>query len=210
MKRRLLTALATLAVAVAAYLASQRSPARPERGPERPESPAAAQAPTAAQAPAAAQAPMGGPGEAPDETPEITVGEGKWSETRPAVNLEHIFEGEVNKRGKPVGFHARPGGKDPDGARVVRVVQGPNRAGVYIADVEIRNESGRWLKKRSTFYPDRLSREDVVAAVLHAWNHRQGRKNPFRGPSGEGFEIEGRPLDNGDINTAYPIFDEGE
>jgi hypothetical protein len=151
---------------------------------------------------------MGGPTPAP---PEVDLGNEKWSDTRPAVNLEHIFHGEINKRNKPVGFHSRPGGKDPDGARVVRIVEGPNRAGVYIADVEIRNDSGRWLKKRSTFYPDRLSREAVVAAVLHAWNQRQkGRNNPFHGPSGEGFEIEGRPLDGGDINTAYPLYDPGE
>jgi hypothetical protein len=204
--KRNLTVLAGLALAVAAYLVSQRSPARPERVPQSPESPP----PAAAQAPAGPQAQVPAESTQPQEA-DLGGGDGgEWSDTRPAVNLEHIFEGQVNKRGKPVGFHARPGGKDPSGARVVRVVEGPNRAGVYIADVEIRNDAGRWLKKRSTFYPDRLSREEVVAAVLHAWSHRQGRNNPFRGPSGEGFEIEGRPLDNGDINTAYPLFDEGE
>ncbi len=33
-----------------------------------------------------------------------------WSRTSPPINLTHIFEGEINKRGKPVGYHARPGG----------------------------------------------------------------------------------------------------
>ena len=194
MKRKI-TGLAGLALALAVYLLSQRVAPRPESAPQSPEPPAAATDPAPAGAPA----------------PEVDLGDGEWSRTRPAVNLEHIFEGQVNKRGKPVGFHSRPGGRDPSGARVVRIVEGPNRAGVYIADVEIRNGSGRWLKKRSTFYPDRLGREEVVAAVLHAWNQRErGRNNPFHGPSGEGFEIEGRPLDGGDINTAYPLFDPGE
>jgi hypothetical protein len=195
MKRKI-TGLAGLALAIVIYVLSQRVASRPEGAPQSPEPPP----PAAAQAPAGTAAP-----------PEVDLGDGEWSATRPAVNLEHIFEGQVNKRGKPVGFHSRPGGKDPSGARVVRIVEGPNHAGVYIADVEIRNGSGRWLKKRSTFYPDRLSREEVVAAVLHAWSQRErGRNNPFHGPSGEGFEIEGRPLDGGDINTAYPLFDPGE
>jgi hypothetical protein len=198
MKGSTLTWLGGLALAVAVYLLSDWTP-QPRSSPPDPGSPPAAAAP--APAPAGAPAPA----------PEVDLGDGEWSNTRPAVNLEHIFQGQVNKRGKPVGFHSRPGGEDPSGARVVRIVEGPNRAGVYIADVEIRNGSGRWLKKRSTFYPDRLSREEVVAAILHAWNQRErGRSNPFHGPSGEGFEIEGRPLDRGDINTAYPLFDPGE
>jgi hypothetical protein len=190
-----LSLLAALALAVAVYLMSDWAPP-PESAPNVPEP----RPPASAQAPAEANQP-----------PEIDLEDEKWSETRPAVNLEHIFEGEVNRRGKPVGFHSRPGGEDPPDARVVRIVEGPNETGVYVAEVEIRNEAGRWLRKRSTFFPDRLSREEVVAAILHAWNGRaKGRSNPFRGPSGEGFTVEGRPLDGGDINTAYPIFVQGE
>lgn len=200
--KRTLTVLGALALAVAVYLTSESKPPGLEAPP-----PAVAPAPEAPSAPA----PSAEPAPPTPPTPEIDLGDGKWSDTRPAINLEHIFAGEVNKRGKPVGYHSRPGGIDPDGARVVRIVEGPNRTGVYVAEIEVRNEAGRWLKKRSTFYPDRLRREEVVAAILHAWNHRtKGRNNPFRGPSGEGFEIEGRPLDGGDINTAYPIFDAGE
>ena len=52
------------------------------------------------------------------------------------VNVTHIFAGEINKRGKPTGFHSRPGGQDPATARLVRIVDRPNRAGVYTAEVE--------------------------------------------------------------------------
>ena len=127
--------------------------------------------------------------------------------TGPAINVEHIFEGQINRRGKPVGFHSRPGGEDPEGARMVRRVSGPNGAGVYIAEVEIRSGSDRWLRKTSTFYPDRLSRDEVVAAILHAWEDRRdlgGGK--FQGDSREGFTIEGYTLDDGGINTAYPLY----
>lgn len=190
-----LTLLAGLSVAVAIYLLSDWTPP-PQSTPK------AAEPPPPVSAPAPAQA---------NPPPEGNLGDEEWSDTRPAVNLEHIFDGQVNRRGKPVGFHSRPGGEDPPDARVVRIVEGPNETGVYVADVEIRNESGRWLRKRSTFFPDRLGREEVVAAILHAWEQREkGRNNPFRGPSGEGFIVEGRPLAGGDINTAYPIFDAGE
>lgn len=129
----------------------------------------------------------------------------EWSRTSPPINLTHVFEGEINKRGKPVGFHSRPGGRDPAGARVVRIVDRPNRAGVYTAEVEIRSGE-RWLAKRSTFYPDRLDRAAVVQAILHAFaNRASGGGEKFRGPSGLGFTIEGY-FQNGRINTAYPIF----
>lgn len=128
------------------------------------------------------------------------------SDTSPPVNLTHIFEGEINRKGRPVGFHARPGGRNPPGARVVRVLDQPNRQGVYTAEVEIRTRDGRWLEKRSTFYPDRMRREEVVAAILNAYRRRStGSAEKFRGPSGHGFTIEGW-FQNGRINTAYPIF----
>lgn len=128
------------------------------------------------------------------------------SDTAPPINLTHVFEGEINRKGRPVGFHARPGGRNPAGARLVRVLDRANRHGVYTAAVEIRTGDGRWLEKRSTFYPDRMSRSEVVAAILHAYRRRStGAAEKFRGPSGQGFTIEGW-MQNGRINTAYPIF----
>ena len=125
-----------------------------------------------------------------------------WSATRPPINLTHIFAGEINRRGKAVGFHSRPGGADPNGSGIVRIVDRPNRFGVYTAMVWI----GRRSKiKFSTLYPDRLPRPMVIEAILSA--HRQGRRRGerFSGPSGHGFTIEGY-VQNGRINTAYPIY----
>jgi len=128
------------------------------------------------------------------------------SDTVPPINLDHLFEGEINRQGRPVGFHSRPGGRDPAGARLVRVLDRPNRQGVYTAKVEIRTPDGRWLAKQSTFYPDRMSRQDVLAAILNAYRRRTtGASEKFRGPSGQGFTIEGW-YQNGRINTAYAIF----
>jgi hypothetical protein len=125
-----------------------------------------------------------------------------WSDTRPAINLTHIFAGEINRRGKAVGFHARPGGVDPQGSGVARVVDRPNRLGVYTAVVWIgrRNRT-----KFSTLYPDRLTRPLVIRAILAAFRSGQRRGERFRGPSGLGFTIEGY-IQNGRISTAYPIY----
>jgi hypothetical protein len=130
-----------------------------------------------------------------------------WSNTTPPVNETHLFEGEISRRGQPVGFHSRPGGKDPENARVVNITEGPNRAGVYGAEVEVHQPDGPWLRKRSTIYPDAMSREDVVRAVLNAYEHRTtGASQKFSGPSGKGFTIEGYLLPDGRINTAFPIY----
>ncbi len=132
----------------------------------------------------------------------------RWSRTSPRINLTHIFEGEINSRWKPTGFHSRPGGRDPAGARVKKILSPPNRAGVYTARVVIRDRrTGRWLEKFSTLFPDALDREQVIKAILHGWRHRKpGRKQPWQGPSGLGFPIRGYVNHRGDINTAFPIY----
>ena len=74
------------------------------------------------------EAPRPVPQGAPASAPSL---DSEWSDTDPAINLEHVFAGQINRRGKPVGFHSRPGGKNPAGARVTRRVSGPNALGVY-------------------------------------------------------------------------------
>ena len=133
-----------------------------------------------------------------------------WSDTRPAINLKHIFCGEINKRGKPVGFHARPGGKNPSTAEVIAIKSGPNAAGVYTAEVAVIAEDGTKKLKFSTLYPDRFSVSQTIAAILNAYKNAAPGQTKWRGPSGQGFDIEGYVLEQGahqgDINTAYPIY----
>ncbi|MDO6461464.1 EndoU domain-containing protein [Granulosicoccaceae sp. 1_MG-2023] len=132
----------------------------------------------------------------------------RWSDTQPAVNLEHIFHGEINRRGKPTGFHSAPGGNAPESARIRRVVNGPNKAGVYTARVEVYDKSsGQWREKFSSMFPDSLTPQQVTDAVVHAWQNRdKSRKQPWSGPSGLGFPIQGYVLNDGRINTAFPVF----
>ena len=144
--------------------------------------------------------------------PESTVAKSKrlkrWTNTKPAINAAHIFHGEINRKGRPVGFHSRPEGKDPQSAKVVKRLNGPNKLGVYVARVAIRQPgTNKWLEKNSSIFPDKMTPKEVVAAVLHAY--RKGKidhRGKFRGPSGLGFTIEGWTLRDGRINTAYPIY----
>src|ERR1700737_5113347 len=93
---------------------------------------------------------------------------GKWTSTDPPVNLAHIDYGEINRHGEAVGYHHRPNGVDPPGARVRQVVQPPDASGVYRARGAPRDPAtggGDGQKAPSTFFPDAMSDNEVVDAL---------------------------------------------
>jgi Bacterial EndoU nuclease len=133
---------------------------------------------------------------------------GKWTTSDPPINLLHIDYGEINGRGEAVGYHHRPNGVDPPGARVQRIVQPPDVSGIYRARVALRDPAtGAWIDKKapSTFFPDAMSDGEVIESVLAAF--QAGRRlsdGHFVGASGRGFTIEGW-YQNGRINAVYPL-----
>jgi hypothetical protein len=133
---------------------------------------------------------------------------GKWTLTNPPINLVHIETGEINRRGEPVGYHHRPNGVDPPGAKVIRIIQPPDANGVYRARVALRDPAdGEWIDKRaaSTFFPDAMSQEDVIHAIITAFRSGERRRDgEFVGDSNRGFMIEGW-YQSGRINAAYPL-----
>lgn len=130
----------------------------------------------------------------------------QWSDTSPEINLWHVFEGEINRKGKPVGFHSRPNGQNPGNAKVVSIRDKPNKAGVYTANIAIRDGS-QWKEKFSSFFPDSMSQSEVVDAILAAYkNSRNQKQQPWQGPSGLGFNIQGYTTSRGGINTAFPVY----
>ena len=128
--------------------------------------------------------------------------------TDPPIDFAHIETGEINRHGEAVGYHHRPNGVDPPEARVLRIVQPPDANGVYRARVAIRNPaSGEWIDKRaaSTFFPDAMSDNQVIEAVLAAFHDGPVRGDGrFLGNSGHGFTIEGW-YQSGRIVAAYPL-----
>jgi Bacterial EndoU nuclease len=133
---------------------------------------------------------------------------GKWTATNPPINFAHIEFGEINRHGEGVGYHHRPHGADPPYSRVQQVIQTPDANGVYRAQVALRNPAtGAWLPKKapSTFYPDAMTPEEVMQAILTAFHSGEFRDDGrFVGPSARGFAIEGW-YQNGRINAAYPL-----
>lgn len=133
-----------------------------------------------------------------------------WSNTQPEINLRHVFQGEINRKGKPTGYHARPGGNNPSGARVISIKDRPNKAGVYTANIEVR-DGRQWKSKFSSFFPDSLSQQEVVNVILHAYsNSKNPTRQPWSGPSGLGFQVQGYTSSRGGINTAFPVYNRNQ
>ncbi|MEM6455433.1 MAG: EndoU domain-containing protein [Acidobacteriota bacterium] len=166
-----------------------------------------------ASAPEPAAAPDPPPSATADTSTQRAAAPRGWSATDPPIDLTHVFQGEVNRRSKVVGWHARPGGAAPEGARIVRISAGPNRLGVYTADIELYDaEDGRWEPKFSTFFPDDHSVDDVVDAILTAYrdaraSNRIDDDGGFEGDSGRGYAVRGYLDRRGDrIRTAFPRY----
>ena len=138
------------------------------------------------------------------------------SDGSPRVELRHIFCGEINRRGQAVGFHSRPGGINPrsvTGTGEGRPV--PGHPGIYnMTRFQITQNGQTETKGISTFYPDKCTAEDVIAAVQHAFNTGQRHGPQFRGMSGpsctddrgEQFQITGFTggREGAHIRTGYP------
>lgn len=138
----------------------------------------------------------------------------RWSNTRPAVNLRHVFCGEIDD-GRPKGLHS---------ARLLAtsgVVRGIERrrdegGGVYSAIV--RFADGK--EKLSTFFPNSCSVGAVTLSIVFAAGHAMGRhpvwgelgpSAPAAGAPGYCLDARGDPLiirfgrlRDGRINTAFP------
>lgn len=136
---------------------------------------------------------------------------------QPSVDLEHIFCGEVRRDGRAVGFHSRPGGRNPDTVSdTTEMRPDPARPGIYsLFRFRITSDGRSGTKSLSTMFPDHCDADNVIAAIRHAY--RTGRKQDrgFNGESGpdcqdrngRSFRIEGfTASERGQvvITTAYP------
>ena len=137
-----------------------------------------------------------------------------WSDTQPAINLRHVFCGELDN-GRPKGLHsAQLVATSP----VVRGIERPREetGGIYSATVRFAN--GR--SKLSTFFPNHCSFDAIVRSIVHAAQQPFGRHRAWGelGPSAPGAGAIGYCLDDrgapltirfgrthaGRINTAFP------
>ncbi|WP_332275910.1 T7SS effector LXG polymorphic toxin [Bacillus velezensis] len=130
-------------------------------------------------------------------TSNFSTGKSKYT----AGTMKHIYHGEINKRGKAVGYHheSMMGGKIIPGTE-----KKPDKNGVYMAKVEVGS-----VKKiaDSSFFPREWNRADVLKAIDEAYHTRkQVRSNKYRGITSTGIKIEMYLNSDGTIATAYPLY----
>ena len=127
----------------------------------------------------------------------------------PKINERHIVDGEINRRGKAVGYHHRPNGVDAPKARLTNIVKSSDSSGVYTGMIEILDStSGKWVPKGvpSTFFPDIWSKSKVISEIRAAFSNKTMiGENQWRGISNSGVIIQGYLDKVGNISTAHPI-----
>ena len=124
----------------------------------------------------------------------------------PWINRHHVYCGDINRRGKAVGFHYRQGGSDPltgpgnnnpAAARItgaIRPEAGEPGWRIYRGEgIEIWSGERRgYVRKNgfSTFFPDNCTPDEVMASIRHAVAHASrippkggGRFSGQSGPS---------------------------
>lgn len=119
--------------------------------------------------------------------------------------LEHIFIGEINKRGDAVGFHYEdfPGTK---GEVILGTESSPDRHGVYEAEVMVDGVEKQSNRGQSTFFPEDMTAQEVVDAINDAYVNRtflQG--NTYEGLSETGIVIHMYLDQNEKIISAFPV-----
>lgn len=119
--------------------------------------------------------------------------------------LHHIFEGEINKRNKVVGYHyegiASAKAHVEEGTRTK-----PDSHGVYNGKVYIDKQLKDGNNGYSTFYPKDWTAQQVIDAINYAWAHKEKRTDAqYTGKTKEGIVITFYLDDKtGKIATAYP------
>ncbi|MDG4778216.1 EndoU domain-containing protein [Micromonospora sp. WMMD961] len=124
--------------------------------------------------------------------------------------LRHTLLGE--RDGRASGWHHRPGGIDPPGAKLLKVTRRDTRTGVYNGRVAFQNRrTGAWREKRggSTFFPDDWTPAQVDNAVNRGFNSPDVVKDPETGRWSSIFrnvELEGfYDPDTDTLRHGYPV-----
>ncbi|MDO4814797.1 MAG: EndoU domain-containing protein [Gemella sp.] len=114
---------------------------------------------------------------------------------------EHVFYGEINKRGKAVGFHHEglPGGK----GKILQVTGKEDAKGIYRAKVQVENVE---KEAQSTFFPKKMTSQEVVDAIDEAFKNKKKVNDALYEGTGKGLTIQMYLDQNGKIATAFPIY----
>lgn len=120
--------------------------------------------------------------------------------------IEHIFEGQVNARGKAVGYHYE-GIEGTSGNVIPGTESSVNNIGVYKAQVEVNGIPKTANGGFSTFYSKNLSPQQVVDAINEAYSNcelKLGTRNTYQGVANNGVKIDMFLDQSGKIISAFP------
>ncbi len=119
-------------------------------------------------------------------------------------SLEHILEGQLNTRGKAVGFHYE-GMPTAKGEIIPGTESIPNKFGVYNAKVEVNGVPKTANGGLSSFYPKSWNSQDIVDSINEAYSNKTFvRGNKYIGTLSTGMKIEMFIDSSGKVISAYP------
>lgn len=121
--------------------------------------------------------------------------------------IEHIFLGQVNRKGNASGYHY-DGIENSPGYILEGTKTEPDANDVYTGQVEVDGVAKSGNKGYSTFYPEKLSPQEVVDAINEAYENKEHvRSNTYRGDTSYGFVVEMYLTDDDKIISAFPIYE---
>ncbi|GHU44338.1 hypothetical protein FACS1894193_12610 [Bacilli bacterium] len=118
----------------------------------------------------------------------------------------HILGGEVNKKGKAVGYHTENNFHDGLDVKLSNVTA-PDEFDVYKANVTI---NGTLKTGESTLFPKEWSNQKIIDEINIAYENKipdpkNNRTDRFVGTASNGMDIKFQ-IKNGKISSAYPEY----
>ena len=129
----------------------------------------------------------------------------KHTENLTEKSMSHIFEGDINRKGRAGGYHYDM--VEGTSGSIIEGTKSPtlNDAGVYEAKVEVNGILKKANGGKSTFFPDHMSPQEVVDAINEAYSNMELIEGSrYSGTSRNGIDIEIILNSEGKIITAYP------
>lgn len=120
--------------------------------------------------------------------------------------LEHILEGELNRRDQAVGYHydKLPTKK---GEIISDTETEPNEFGVYEAKVTVNDVEKQGNNGISSFFPDEWDTQDVIDRINEAYEEKVYiTGNTYEGLTDEGIVIRMYLDDEEKIISAFPVY----
>lgn len=154
------------------------------------------------------------------ETPKDKGGKEVPRDKMVNINLDHIFQGGINRQGNLVGIHHYPSAPkemEVEGKKCKVEFFFQNKGGpqeVTTARVQCRDPQTKMIlaEKFSTLYPAAWTKEQIEKAIREAFFDAKENKGidsdgKWGGTCGAGFRIEGYlSSNNKTITTAFPIY----